>query len=74
MNSLLLVLSPSKMAGPDPFNDPSVGVRTDAGGLGWLWKPEGIIGGVNELAFANWENDTVGFTWGIPTPAVKEFR
>ena len=32
------------------------------------------MGGVNELVFVNCENDTVGFTWGIPTPAVKEFR
>ena len=73
MNSQALFLLPSNMAGPDPFRAPSVGARTDAGGLGWLRNPQGIVGGAKELACTNWKNDTLGFTWGILTPALKEF-
>src|SRR5579863_2250459 len=53
MNSLALSLSPSNFSGPEPLRAPLVGGRTEAVGLGWLWKPRGRFhwtGGVKALA------------------------
>src|SRR5579863_6612949 len=53
MNSLALSLSPSNFSGPEPLRAPSVGGRTKAVGLGWLWKPRGRFhwtGGAKVLA------------------------
>src|SRR5579863_5381771 len=69
MNSLALSLSPSNFSGPEPLRAPSVGGRTEAVGLGWLWKPKGRFrwtGGAKALACANWAKVTVGLTDGIP--------
>src|SRR5579863_7107046 len=69
INSLALSLSPSNFSGPEPLRALSVGGRTEAVGLGWLWKPRGRFrwtGGANTLACANWAKVTVGFTDGIP--------
>src|SRR5579863_1639149 len=69
MNSLALSLSPSNFSGPEHLRAPSVGGRTEAIGLGWLWKPKGRFhwtGGAKALACANCAKVTVGFTDGMP--------
>src|SRR5579863_6462479 len=69
MNSPALSLSPLNFSSPEPLRAPSVGRRTEAVGLGWLWKPKGRFrwtGGAKALACANWAKVTVGFTDGIP--------